>query len=576
MELKFYRYTGEIDLVNKSSILNAIEQQAQAGTFAKVNGTFRVPTDLANPVVLVEWDLPEVAQNTNFLDFNYCTSRDLNRSYFVDSIVMVSDALTEVHLREDVLNSHQSVIYSQRAFLNRSGLGSLDIEDPAVKFKADPLILDYDQFDEGIRTATGNLENVEFSTSANDLSTVIQCFSDPSLSGTFPPNVGYVFPAFTRTTTPQANFLPQVQRTHFSVGGLSGTPVDFTYPDKSSGTFYLDLDDDELIVLENFIISDDTIRENVRGAVALPFKIPTEQHLQIPYWNASLPDPTSDPDRYSRLLDPLIIGGKRIEKTYTFGGNTYTVGLVGSLVNPYSEYLILADITIPKPTNDFLSRPPYSRYEIYVPFCGWLNVPYENIGHRLIVYYTVDYASGQGTAYIYDMDLRVLVWSSACQIGVSLDLTGTNQAELNRQKASNALNTILQVAGGMITTVAGVATENPVAIGAGVLSIARGVGGGIANRANMVERANIGFSGGTSALFSPLRVQIKILRMDPTETLSNIHSFIGKPDLKMRNLSTLANTGFGNVSDIHLENVGEMTKQEQDEIIRLLKQGVKF
>lgn len=62
-------------------------------------------------------------------NFNYVFIPKLKRYYYVDSIEIISNDYTRLHLKEDVLMSWKDLIKNQTAYVNRNENGSLNIED---------------------------------------------------------------------------------------------------------------------------------------------------------------------------------------------------------------------------------------------------------------------------------------------------------------------------------------------------------------------------------------------------------------------------------------------------------------
>lgn len=110
----------------------------------------------------------------------------------------------------------------------------------------------------------------------------------------------------------------------------------------------------------------------------------------------------------------------------------------------------------PDGLKDFRSYKPYSSAELYIPYCGSINIdPTDYIGHNVSVKYLIDLQSGSCLALVY-RDNMVLS-SITGQIGVSVPLTGvqtaTMQAAQQRADAAQKAATI-QAVGGAVTAAA--------------------------------------------------------------------------------------------------------------------------
>lgn len=110
----------------------------------------------------------------------------------------------------------------------------------------------------------------------------------------------------------------------------------------------------------------------------------------------------------------------------------------------------------PDGLDDFRSYKPYSSAELYIPYCGSVDIdPTDYIGHNIGVKYLIDLQSGSCLALIY-RDAMVLT-SITGQIGVSVPLTGIQTATLQaaQQQADGAQKAAkMQAAGAAVSAVA--------------------------------------------------------------------------------------------------------------------------
>lgn len=110
----------------------------------------------------------------------------------------------------------------------------------------------------------------------------------------------------------------------------------------------------------------------------------------------------------------------------------------------------------PDGLDDFRSYKPYSSAELYIPYCGSVDIdPTDYIGHNIGVKYLIDLQSGSCLALIY-RDAMVLT-SITGQIGVSVPLTGIQTATLQaaQQRADSAQKAAkMQAAGAAVSAVA--------------------------------------------------------------------------------------------------------------------------
>lgn len=93
----------------------------------------------------------------------------------------------------------------------------------------------------------------------------------------------------------------------------------------------------------------------------------------------------------------------------------------------------------PRFGNNFLDYEPYTKYEVYVPFCDTVELSAADIlGHTLNVRLVVDLFTGVCTGYILADNLCIETTSG--NVGVSLPLTGLDTATINANIANAEAN----------------------------------------------------------------------------------------------------------------------------------------
>lgn len=554
IDLNFYRYTGEP---------NALQKYIPPYPTAELtlSGTFRMPIDIVNPTIIAELSGTVAVDDFLLGGYNYIhiTGTDsLNRWYFVVAMRALSDKLVEIDLREDVLMQYQTEIYSLQCFVNRCSSDSYinpQIDDPAQKYQSRRTIaMDVMRDTDASETLVNTSFNLLLPRSKN---VVLIAYNQ---AGTETGELDPVLykPAYTTATSFDSGYLPDINRQKFALGGAQepagGVEEPFTWLYHGK-TYYLSCNQENFLLLQGVIASTGERPEEIKNAlrpvaIAFPFAIPSSDTLTTDY-------------------SPVYIGSHAV--VHTAGEDE--VAMTANIINPCSGYLVVADFRVTS-ADTYVDYPPYAEWECFIPFNGWISIPPSSLRSRLIVYYVVDYTSGQAQATLYDLTYHISIWSGSCQLGVQIDISGDNRAELNRQETANTLNTILQTAGGAVATIAGGAGKNPVAIAGGVLSMARAIGGGVVNAMNMIDRAQVGFSNGNNALYQPNRVMVRKLSLPRLLTPTTLKPIIGLPCSKVLTLSVLQNTGFANVADVYPRLKSGMMRSEWEEIVRLLKEGV--
>lgn len=549
--IDFYQYTGAPNAVDKSASLGSV--------MMTMDGIFKTPFDVLNPSVIVQ---PTNVSVRNFLKnrYNYVCVKTFNendRYYFVVWMRALSDKLVEVELREDVLMQYKEDIYSLQCFVNRCSSNTYintQIDDPAQKYQSRRTIaMNVMRDTDASETLVNTSFNLLFPSSKNVV--LIAYNQAQTTSGELDP-VLYK-PAYTTAVSFDSGYLPDINRQKFALGGAqepSGVQVPFKWLYHGK-TYYLSCNQENFLLLQAIIATTGNAPEEIKNAlrpvaIAFPFAIPSFDTITADY-------------------SPVYIGSHAV--VHTVG--TDEKAMEGNIINPCSGYLIVADFRVVS-ADTYMDYPPYAEWECYIPFNGWIAIPPSSLKSRLIVYYVVDYTSGQAQATLYDLTYHTSIWSGSCQLGVQIDISGDNRAELNRQETANTLNTILQTTGGAVATIAGGAGKNPVAIAGGVLSMARAIGGGIVNAMNMIDRAQVGFSNGNNALYQPNRVMVRKLTLPSMIPTASLKTLIGLPCSRVIVLSSLRGTGFANVADVYPQLNSGMMRSEWEEIVRLLKEGV--
>ena len=242
-----------------------------------------------------------------------------------------------------------------------------------------------------------------------------------------------------------------------------------------------------------------------------------------------------------------------------------------------SPYFIMCDFTMPT-ASDWKDRKPYANYEIYIMFVGWVEFDINQVsGDRCLIYYTLDYQSGMGTAYLYDLTKHRLIYSTNCQFGVKLDLTSTNAIEVNKQKQSNELNMIMGLISSAISIGVGAYTGNGVAIAGGVMSASKTIANNVNSNRMLFERAQTQFGTSEGIIHSPV---YSIIRKTYHEVLPNTETDVyeslqGYPYNAYVSLSDLEGDGYIEVGEIHFNPSSyDIYQDEVSEIVSLLKEGV--
>ena len=246
-----------------------------------------------------------------------------------------------------------------------------------------------------------------------------------------------------------------------------------------------------------------------------------------------------------------------------------------------SKYWIFCDFTLSEYFSDeenFLNYEPYTKYELYVPFHGWIKIPAtkETSGCRIIGYYSVDYVTGDGSVFIYNYTTDTMIYSAPVQLGIKLGVSTTNIEELTKQKQTNATNLMLGLIGAGSSMAIGVASGNPLALVTGAISSTKAVASAININRMLIEKANCQISGDKIGLYGGYKPILKIIHHNTaTNYDSSIYAHLqGRPIKAYVNLANI--TGYTEIPELHYipSTQTYITKTEIDEIVSLAKNGI--
>ena len=468
--------------------------------------------------------------------YNYVFVPSLNRYYYVDSVEIVSADFVRLHLKEDVLMTWETLIKQQSAFVTRyENATETNLVDQRLPLR-DVLTTSYFT---PTPTSSGSLVNCTLKTDLADTKYKILVSSISSDWGykhdvSAPSNIG--LPSFTSLQSKN-------ERNAFI-------------------TF------EQLSYLIDACIEDDTITTFINSVVILPFDPET------PYTNAST---DGFLNYFVQANDKYLCDDGKFHKAQDIPSGVNIVSCKGTTADA-TPYFIVADFTLSPSANNFLDYEPFTTWEIYVAFVGWIKLnATQCLNSRLIVYYTLDYKTGMGTAYIYNVTTKKLLWSSNCQFGIKLDLTTTNALEITRQKQANELNMILGLMASAVSIGVGVASENPVAIVGGVLSAGKTIASAVNSNNMLFERAQTSFGTSEGVFHSPLDTTIRRTYHQPViyQTNPTYLHMQGKPYNTYIALSGLS--GYVEIGEIHFDPMNANIFQDEiTEIVELLQSGVIF
>lgn len=535
MNVILYSYRGERNRVNKLPYCS---------TVLEVTGKFKADTSVLSPSLLLSLPTGNVSKVTDsnsnviadvviedggsVLNFNYFYIKEFNRYYFVTSIIVSSNNLLTVSGEVDPLTSFKDEYMNSLALISRN------------EFDYDPLLVDglmsYKEKHEIVSrdmSTAGSLVNFAFNVETSGIGTknfiigLLQKADSQYVTDYEPIEV----------TPPVGLNLPRISSRRRSEG--------------LSSTVYYAISYSSLKAIAKEIFDDDTKKTFIISCLALPFEVTSSLGKSSSSYNVVIND----------YLVPASQGNLQ-ETFYMYGSE--------------SQYLIIADETFPDALT-YLDIAPYNQVTFYLPFYGNKDISYERIaGKRIIVFYTFNASTGEGSVNIYNVTDNLFIFQTNCTLGLRLSLSTTNELELQNARNANTLNTTLSMVASMISMAGGLATGNPLAVGLGGVSLAHSVAGSMVKEMSMLDMANVATPSTNAGAHSYLKVRITFEKSIPTidDSSSDFRVYAhqaGLPLQKIRSLSSM--DGFTTVSKIHLENC-TATEIEKSSILSSLNSGV--
>ena len=465
------------------------------------------------------------------LSANYARIADFNRYYFITDIISIRRNIWQIELSCDVLMSYKDDFLKLKAFIGRNEFNYvMDAVDELRDFHY-PKSIYYD----AITNTVDEEELDSFSTTFGNI--LISVLADDASE-----------------TTRKPAYLPDNI-------GIINTKIDSALLGIDNNTLFYSgwYDKYELSRLLKEIYDSESLRSYVKYIKAYPFTFE-----QIGYSDGTDPEGT-----WSRNFH---IG----DKDNIYAGNNpgaqqpkYNV-----IVKCIADF-ILDDFIGYSYTDEWLNTEPYKIVEIWIPFYNYVKLQYVKIhNHELKLYYLTTIGDGSTTAILYDYTDNKILFSSKVECSIDFALSTTNSYENEKKKDALITSTAIGTLSSVVSTALGVVTSNPVMVAGGVMGGVSTITKAVTSASQIIDTANVASSSVASGVFNSLKpfirrtVQTPISLSDEAE----YNHLFGKPLKNIRTLSELH--GFTKVDDIMIENISNITKNEEETLIALLKEGI--
>ena len=539
-----------ITLYKSKSSMNTVDKGgANLTPLLTVSGNFKNAQSILTPIVIIDTidpfllvdDSGELVLDDSkrplltsrdaskeIIKANYCYIDELERYYFISDIQVVNNDLIQLYLKEDVLYTYANQIKEHTAYISRNEFTNT----PLIEDRNEQLFYDKEvSYKDTVEITTGEAVNFAFNVSQLGTNNII-------------------FSALSKQTDYRA--------------GLVDSPKDlpsFNYINEFYTTL-LSIDRPLLIpyiagqYIAQLCIEKDSNKSYIKNMLICPF------------------DVTNQTDTTKSL--PIYLGDNNISDMGSSTDQTQKVGNVHPMKALTSDYLVIADFTIPDATS-YLDYEPYCQYEVFVPFYGYVTLPINKVrGKRILLYYALDWQKGTGMAFISIItgtENRV-IWNSQVDPFIHVELSTTNNYENKVAKNGVVTSTVLGSLSAGISLVAGVATANPLAIAAGAMGLGKTIASSVQTSQGIIDRANVGFTDGMLSQYSNTKPFLRITKMKTTNTINkdNYAHLFGLPLYKSYKLKDLR--GYTIISEINLDDLDTAKSSELVELYSLLKGGV--
>lgn len=272
-------------------------------------------------------------------------------------------------------------------------------------------------------------------------------------------------------------------------------------------------------------------------------------------------NPAFDIDAWKKIFaDPMdaILGLSIVPVVVPLGSRrAITVGNISTGVEMYmasTQYVTVdcGSINIPNYFGSYLDYEPFTKAEIYLPYCGTHAISTDDImGKTVHVVYHVDVLSGACACYISCNDTVLYQYVGQCS--ASIPISGGDW--------TNMINGVMSVASSIGSMVASGGATAPSALGNIASTVVNSV------KPNIQKSGAINGAGGMLAVQKPYLILTR-----PNIALPEYQNrILGYPAFVTRTLGDI--TGYNEIEDIRLEGISA-TDIELEEIETLLKSGV--
>lgn len=511
------------------------------------NAVLRYPTNHLNPIVRI--DLGEITpNNTSYPTYNYAYIEDFGqRYYFIQNITAMSNTIFDLYLHIDVLFTYigksNSLLRSNYVFVKRNEYNyNALIEDDRVNYEYGLKV----SYTELVNTGSAVIDLLNLDSDSRNV--MVTCIIPFQTDGIIDGQGNY-----TNAYYPSSLDIKSIPKeaTNFNMGSISYI---LTYGQARELAFKCLIDDQLKSFIKSFVIFPFDLRE-VSGMNYQTFS--TDGHYVI---GSSIAFQfTTDVSQTVYVLKSTLIN----KVLFTTNNMAQYLKATGDFEDSFLEYNM------------------HSKYEIYIPYIGWIELDKALITspEQFMVKLTGDTDNFEGTVSIYLGGVPYKTMK--CKIGCLVSLSTTNAYENSQKENAILTQEIGSSIIGAISILAGVgllATGYGAPVGiAGILGGTSTIVGGAANAISqsmqIYNYAQAGTSTKVDGLFSLQKCILRTTRQNPV-TDAYSQSFIsenGRPCNKHLLFTTLR--GYTELGKCEF-SIGSV--EEEKELEEITQNGIHF
>lgn len=546
-DIIFYKMTCEKNRIDKTQFLT------EPKTYS---GTLRESSSIINPVITVE------EPTSALVGYNYCYIAAWNRYYFITDIVSVTNSLWEISMRVDVLNTFKTGIYNQECIMKRSTLGDGRLYDSEAPLNVPTIFYDHVDY-----PLSGDyIYKDAYHPTINTYNYVISVISNSD---------GIITPE--RTTSPMckkyaitSNTLLSLANTLLGEGSWGDINIEPSECVQSIILYKLDFENFYNIVKVGDIdaylnvVLEEEIKMNI-GGTSISLKGRPVTYVDIARVN------------YKRRAFQIINKNGEWQSPFNMP-NPYYIKNYGKIFYEVLNYGIVEIDT-----------------ELFFTTLDTMGAGRPDRPIFLVELFNLDLNTGMmnttivlsdNTSFNPNNDESVhIIHELSFKFGIEVPITRTNIAEIIRNKQVVDNNTSKWSATSALSILSSVAMfgVNPF-VGAAALAGSLGTMiGGAFELDNQRIQASVkkfasSFGSSSEAKTSNLFTNVNGLWVvsPGSNGYERWKRIKGVPYPTYTTLSLIKNSGYGEVGEIHLENIPSALDEELNEIERLLKSGVHF